>query len=252
MAYCIFARPLDSSRCQRDFIQGLTKGSGWFQRQVVIPEVRVLIDQLDRIPEIRDVFESYQFGWIAQPPGYYGPAIIEEFYFNYVASLLNSIQSNHSKRLKKQLACRLSPQAYVMVHGVRVDSSKTTIHRFLFSLDYRSPPNVLFMDRHLKMMDEGRMSDSTSRAALLKWIAARITIQGVDVPWCTNPRVSITKASLNFIAKFWWSVVRTRLRPTNNDNILQPSYASLVACLMAKFGINVGWIIATDMGKSFI
>lgn len=62
-----------------------------------------------------------------------------------------------------------------------------------------------------------------------------------------KPRVPITKASLDFVAKFVWSMVWTRLWPKGNDNTHQPSYASLIACLMAKFGINVGYIIATEM-----
>lgn len=64
---------------------------------------------------------------------------------------------------------------------------------------------------------------------------------------CCKPRVPITKASMNFVGKFCWSMVQTMLRPTGNVNTLQPSHAYLVACLMAMFGVNVGYIIATKM-----
>jgi len=57
----------------------------------------------------------------------------------------------------------------------------------------------------------------------------------------------ITKASLSFSAKVWWAVLRAQFRPTGNDNTLSPSLASLVACLMAGYLVNMGMIIATEM-----
>uniref|UniRef100_M1E0A1 Putative plant transposon protein domain-containing protein n=1 Tax=Solanum tuberosum TaxID=4113 RepID=M1E0A1_SOLTU len=48
-------------------------------------------------------------------------------------------------------------------------------------------------------------------------------------------------------AKVWWDVVHAQLRPIGNDNTLSPSLASLVACFMAGYPINVKRIIAIEM-----
>lgn len=52
---------------------------------------------------------------MAQSPGYYGPAITEEFYSNYSASLLNSIQGDYSVRMKKQAGLKLALKDHGMM-----------------------------------------------------------------------------------------------------------------------------------------
>lgn len=130
--------------------------------------------------------------------------------------------------------------------GTRVDILGTTVNRFLFGPNYQTPLDGLFIDRHWKSSDEGQLSDLTLRTEILKWIAEQITLEGVAVPYVTNPKHSIAKSSPNFVVIFWWSVVRTRLWPIGNDNTLQHSHASLVACLIARYGVNVGQIIALE------
>lgn len=91
------------------------------------------------------------------------------------------------------------------------------------------------------------MSDLTSLFAILTWIAEWITLQGTEATWITDPEILIAKASLTYVSKFWWLVVHSRLRPIGNDNMLQPSQAYLVACLVAKYGLNIGRIIAIEI-----
>lgn len=184
---------------------------------------------------------------MVQPPTYYGPTNIEEFYSNYVASLLNSLEGNQSKKVKKQVIVGRSLRAHVMVYGIRVNISETAINRFLFRSDNRASLDGQYIARLLRIMDEGWMFDSSSQTELLTWIAEWIAIKRVVVPWVINPKVPICKVSLNFVAKFGLAVVRKILHPIGNDNMLQLSYASLVASLMDKFGINVGRIIAIEM-----
>lgn len=123
------------------FTKGLTKGSGGFQWQVIIPEVRVIIDQLDGMPNIKAVFDSYQFSWMAQQPGHYGPTIIMEFYSCYAASLLKSVDGGNSKNLKKQLVLQLDLLDHVVVRVAWVDISETTINKFPFGPHYKAPPD---------------------------------------------------------------------------------------------------------------
>ncbi|KAK4715889.1 hypothetical protein R3W88_014227 [Solanum pinnatisectum] len=81
----------------------------------------------------------------------------------------------------------------------------------------------------------------------MRWIVSYIAIEGEAAAWVSDPHVSITKACLTFSAKVWWSIVRAQLRPTRNDNTLSPSLVSLVVCLMARYLVNVGWIITMEM-----
>ena len=64
---------------------------------------------------------------------------------------------------------------------------------------------------------------------------------------CMSYNVLITKASLNSLAKHWWSIVQEQLWPTENDNTLSPSLVSLVARLMAGYVLNVVEIISNDI-----
>lgn len=89
-------------------------------------------------------------------------------------------------------------------------------------------------------MDEGWIFDSSSRAELLGLIVERVAIQGATAPWVIEPKCPITKVSLMYAVKVLWSVVQARLRPIGNNNILQPSHAFLIACLMSRYKENMG------------
>lgn len=49
----------------------------------------------------------------------------------------------------------------------------------------------------------------------------------------------IVKASVSFPAKFWWDIVRPRIRPTLVDNTLTLERAILVASILA--GYDTDW-----------
>src|SRR5688572_11046478 len=92
-----------------------------------------------------------------------------------------------------------------------------------------------------------RMHTPRLRAKTLKWVAETIAIDGGNAPWVENPQQFISKASLKFAAKFWWAVVRSRLRPTTNDYTLHPTQAVLVATIMSRNGIHSARLLATGM-----
>ncbi|MCE0481296.1 hypothetical protein HAX54_038947, partial [Datura stramonium] len=52
-----------------------------------------------------------------------------------------------------------------------------------------------------------------------RWMANIIVEDKEEAEWVTS-RNPIYKASLNFLARSWWSIVRHRLAPTVNDNVL--------------------------------
>ncbi|MCE3215946.1 hypothetical protein HAX54_004149, partial [Datura stramonium] len=52
-----------------------------------------------------------------------------------------------------------------------------------------------------------------------RWMENIITEAKEDAKWVTSGK-PIYKASFNFLAKSWWSIVRHRLAPTVNENVL--------------------------------
>ncbi|MCE3050783.1 hypothetical protein HAX54_048142, partial [Datura stramonium] len=69
--------------------------------------------------------------------------------------------------------------------------------------------------------------------------------------WVTG-RKPIYKASLNFLAKSWWSIVRHRPTPIVNDNMLSADRAALVACIMSEYLLNIPYIIATEIRERVV
>ncbi|KAG5576543.1 hypothetical protein H5410_056677 [Solanum commersonii] len=55
---------------------------------------------------------------------------------------------------------------------------------------------------------------------VILWLAEYITADGKRAEWVTAPRLGIQKATLNFVAKFFWLLVRNRVSPTKADNQL--------------------------------
>ncbi|KAH0698466.1 hypothetical protein KY284_012681 [Solanum tuberosum] len=114
--------------------------------------------------------------------------------------------------------------------------------------EYSAPSSVgLFEGKHHEVTSDTTMEIQSSRKMVLRWIAKQIAIDGENAVWVTTMLTLIPKSSLSFPAKVWWAIVRAQLRPTRNGNTLSPSLASLVACLMAGYPVNVGRIIATKM-----
>lgn len=90
------------------------------------------------------------------------------------------------------------------------------------------------------------MDDLEEWTNILRLIAYVIAIEGGDIPWVTNPRKIITTASLSFAANFWLAIVHAFLRPIVNGNTLHCSQASLATCLMSRYALNVGHMIAIE------
>lgn len=59
-----------------------------------------------------------------------------------------------------------------------------------------------------------------------------------------SPTTKITKGTLSFVAKAWWTLVRHRLSSSMGDNMLSPDRAELVTSIMEFYDINVAKILA--------
>ncbi|KAG5590862.1 hypothetical protein H5410_041376 [Solanum commersonii] len=78
-------------------------------RDYIVPESRVINNNLSAIPKIQDLFQRHKFEWMVRQSGHYGRHLTREFYASYIASLLKSITSKLSKKRKKEAARQLAP-----------------------------------------------------------------------------------------------------------------------------------------------
>lgn len=73
--------------------------------------------------------------------------------------------------------------------------------------------------------------DIVQKAILMRWIAEHIVNLGQDPDWVFSS-TAIIKASLIFIDKFWWIIVSSRIRVTQEDNILMQDHTVWVPSLL--------------------
>ncbi|KAG5585149.1 hypothetical protein H5410_045583 [Solanum commersonii] len=115
---------------------------------------------------------------MARNPGRYSEEIVREFYAFYAATLRGSI----SKRSKPLAQAPLT--------------STLMGHRGSGAFQ----------------------RNAEQREAVILWLARYIAADGERVEWVAATRLGIRKATLNFVAKFFWLLVRNRVSPTKSDN----------------------------------
>uniref|UniRef100_M1DR88 Putative plant transposon protein domain-containing protein n=1 Tax=Solanum tuberosum TaxID=4113 RepID=M1DR88_SOLTU len=182
-------------------------------------------------------------------PGEYSSHLAREFYSSYAATLMNFVAEIETTKCgQKDIAITWGPLNSNTVRGKSIDISKATINKMLHGPEYFAPAFAgLFEGKHHEVTSDTTMEIQSSQEKVLRWIAKQIAIDGENAVWVRTTPTLITKASLSFPAKVWWTVDRVKLRSTTNENTLSPSLASLVACLMAGYPVNMGRIIATEL-----
>ncbi|KAH0698454.1 hypothetical protein KY284_012669 [Solanum tuberosum] len=133
-------------------------------------------------------------------------------------------ETETTKRAQKTLAATLSPLDTITIRGTIVNISEETIDTMLHCLEYTAPTSV-FKGKYHAITSESEMEDPISWERIMRWIAGYFATESKAVAWVSDPHVPITKASLTFSAKVWWSIVRAQLRPIANENTLSPSLA---------------------------
>ncbi|PHT38690.1 hypothetical protein CQW23_22263 [Capsicum baccatum] len=122
----------------------------------------------------------------------------------------------------------------VLVRGVNIDISNTTINSFLHGSNFTSQVTNPVFYHHLKSKENQH-----------PWLATLIA-EG-DPLWLNQPSENIYKVSLTQEAKLRWGVVCTHLMPINGENILGDDRAILVGCLMDNVKRNFMEIIAKEI-----
>ncbi|KAG5600404.1 hypothetical protein H5410_031774 [Solanum commersonii] len=74
-----------------------------------------------------------------------------------------------------------------------------------------------------------------------------IAANGERAEWVAAPRLGIRKATLNFVAKFFWLLVRNRVSATKADNQLRWDRAVMVATLVAGVEIDFARMLLAEI-----
>ncbi|KAG5598915.1 hypothetical protein H5410_030285 [Solanum commersonii] len=159
--------------------------------RLITEEWRVLTGSLHTVPDIHRLFNLHKCEWMAREPGTYSEEIVREFYAFYAATLRGSI-SKRSKPLAQD------PLTSTLVRGCPVNISLATIRRFLYG------PTA------------GHSWSLNTAEFDYRWDIVRS--DGERAEWVAAPHLGIKKATLTFVAKFFWLLVHNRVSPTKADN----------------------------------
>ncbi|KAG5599411.1 hypothetical protein H5410_030781 [Solanum commersonii] len=204
--------------------------------RLITEERRVLTGSLHTVPDIHRLFTLHKYDWMAQDPGTYSEEMVREFYASYAATLRGSI-SKRSKPLAQD------PLTSTLVRGCPVDISPATIRRFLYgpTAGHSWSLNIAEFDYRWDIVRSGAFQrNSEQREAVIQWLAKYIAADGERAEWVAAPRLGIRKATLTFVAKFFWLLVRNRVSPTKADNQVTWDRAVMVAALWTRVPIRIG------------
>uniref|UniRef100_M1DEJ7 Putative plant transposon protein domain-containing protein n=1 Tax=Solanum tuberosum TaxID=4113 RepID=M1DEJ7_SOLTU len=78
-------------------------------------------------------------------------------------------------------------------------------------------------------------------------MARHIAEKGESTEWVQNMQLLIRKANLCFGAKFWWSIIRHRLSPTQTNNVVTCDHAVMLVALLVRLEIDFTQIIISEI-----
>ncbi|KAG5579575.1 hypothetical protein H5410_050202 [Solanum commersonii] len=211
--------------------------------RLITEERRVLTGSLHTVPDIHRLFNLHKCDWMAREPGTYSEEIVREFYASYAATLRGSI-SKRSKPLAQD------PLTSTLVRGCPVDISPATIRRFLYgpTAGHSWSLNTAEFDYRWDIVRSGAFQrNSEQREAVIHWLAKYIAADGERAEWVAAPRLGIRKATLTFVAKFFWLLVRNRVSPTKVDNQVTWDRAVMVAALVAGVEIDFARMLLAEI-----
>uniref|UniRef100_M1DVC0 Integrase core domain containing protein n=1 Tax=Solanum tuberosum TaxID=4113 RepID=M1DVC0_SOLTU len=202
--------------------------------RTITEERRVLTGSLHTVPDIHRLFNFHKCDWMARDPGTYSEEMVREFYASYAATICGSI-TIRSKPLAQD------PLTSTMVRGCPVDISPSTIIRFLDgpTTGYSWSLNTSEFDYRWDIVRSGAFQrNAEQREAVLLCLARYIVADSERTEWVTTPWLGIRRATLNFVAKFLWLLVRNRVSPTKADNQVTWDRAVMGATLVEGVEID--------------
>uniref|UniRef100_M1DUI3 Integrase core domain containing protein n=1 Tax=Solanum tuberosum TaxID=4113 RepID=M1DUI3_SOLTU len=145
--------------------------------------------------------------------------MVREFYVSYAATLRGSI----TKRSKPLAQDSLTS---TMLRGCPVDIPPSTISLFLY------------------VPTTGHSWSLNTSEFDYRWDIVR---NGEREEWVATPRLGIRNATLTFVAKFLWLLVRNRVSLTKADNYVTWDRAFMVAALVAGVEINFARMLLAEI-----
>ncbi|KAG5572101.1 hypothetical protein H5410_061867 [Solanum commersonii] len=211
--------------------------------RLITEERRVLTGSSHTVPDIHQLFNLHKCDWMDRDPGTYSEEIVRELYASYAATLRGSI-SKRSKPLAQD------PLTSTLVRGCPVDISPAMIRRFLYgpTAGHSWFLNTAEFDYRWDIVRSGAFQrNSEQREAVILWLARYIAADGERAEWVVAPRLGIRKATLTFVAKFFWLLVRNRVSPTIADNQVMWDRAVMVAALVAGVEIDFARMLLAEI-----
>ncbi|KAG5575423.1 hypothetical protein H5410_055557, partial [Solanum commersonii] len=211
--------------------------------RLITEEQRVLTGSLHTVPNIHRLFNLHKCDWMARYPRTYSEEIVREFYASYAATLRGST-SKRSKPLAQD------PLTSTLVRGCPVDISPATIRRFLYgpTAGHSWSLNTAEFDYRWDIVRSGAFQrNSEQREAVIHWLAKYILCRRWRSENGFRPRLGIRKATLTFVAKFFWLLVRNRVSPTKADNQVTWDRAVMVAALVARVEIDFARMLLAEI-----
>uniref|UniRef100_M1DUI5 Integrase core domain containing protein n=1 Tax=Solanum tuberosum TaxID=4113 RepID=M1DUI5_SOLTU len=192
---------------------------------------------LHTVLTIVEIFKRQKCKWMAQSSGKFSEEMAREFCVSYATTVLNSI-SKQAKPIAQPLL-----QA-TLVQNFFVDIFETTIHRFIYGPDLTLPNNTVEYDYRMGVVHSGEFQrDAEKRESLLREMTYQIFDEGERTELVCNMTLTIRKATLRFTAKFFWTIVCTRLSPTQVDNVISWDRVVMLATLVAGLAIGFARIL---------
>ncbi|MCE3215351.1 hypothetical protein HAX54_002068 [Datura stramonium] len=202
-------------------------------------EPKIQINALNEVPELKRLFKGYNMNWMDKTKGKYIMEMVHEFYANYYCTLEKKATSKNEIKKEPVLDS-------VRVRAIPVDISEWTITRVFMSGDYTVPTRTTEYDHQIEAMKGIKKLRTEDKLMHFQWMANIVVEDKEGAEWVTGRKL-IHKASLNFLAKSWWSIVHHQLMPTVNDNILSTDKEALEACTMSEHLLNIPRIISTEI-----
>ncbi|MCE3050541.1 hypothetical protein HAX54_047482, partial [Datura stramonium] len=172
------------------------------------------------------IFEGYNMHWMTKTLGKYSMEMVREFHTNYYCTL--------EKMASSKTAIEKDPVLdSIRVRAIPVDILERTINRVLMGGDFTVPSRTTEYDYRMGAMKGIRKLSTKDKMFHFQWMANIIAEDKERVEWVIGRKL-IYKASLNFLAKSWWSIVQHLLPPIVNDNVLSTERVALVACIMSE------------------
>uniref|UniRef100_M1DS47 Integrase core domain containing protein n=1 Tax=Solanum tuberosum TaxID=4113 RepID=M1DS47_SOLTU len=209
--------------------------------RIINEERRVLTESLHTVLVIKELFKRHMCEWMARSPGKFSEEMTREFYASYTVTIQNAI----SKRAKPVAQYLLQ---VTLVWNFSIDISETTICRFIYSPAHNLSINTMEYDYMMGVVQSGAFQrDVEQRETLLQWMASHITDEGERTKWVCHIILPIRMATMSFTAKFFWTIVYTRLSRTQANNMVTWDKVVMVATLVAGLELDFARIFIAEI-----